>query len=264
MKELKYYCFDFDDNILHLDTKILIEKYEDDIWKESLVSTEEYASIRMSENVRFINDDIESAFINFTDKTKDGDKKFLIDAKNALEKELYAPSWNKLIECLTNGNIFAIITARGHEPRSIRYVIEYIIDNYVDKKEMVKYLKSFFKLFSKSYTSLTDEELISKYLDTCYYYGVTSDSFRKIIDSNMSSPEEGKVIAMEKFVSKVDSFAKKIDRIANIGFSDDDIKNVKKIKNLFEKDLSNTYPNIKFNIYNTNDKDIPHGIRYKI
>jgi hypothetical protein len=46
----------------------------------------------------------------------EGDKKFVLDSMLAQP----GPSWNDFVECINGGSIFAIITARGHNPKTLR------------------------------------------------------------------------------------------------------------------------------------------------
>ena len=49
-RDFKYYIFDWDDNILHMPTKIRMEHLEDDgTWKPVEVSTSTFALVRADE-----------------------------------------------------------------------------------------------------------------------------------------------------------------------------------------------------------------------
>ena len=79
---LLYYAFDWDDNILMMPTKILMQKRVDDEWVDQPVSTAEFAEVRSdTENWRI---DYDIAFIEFRDQGSRGDNAFLEDAKSAL------------------------------------------------------------------------------------------------------------------------------------------------------------------------------------
>ena len=46
-RDFKYYIFDWDDNILHMPTKIKLEHLDDDgVWREVEVSTSTFALVR--------------------------------------------------------------------------------------------------------------------------------------------------------------------------------------------------------------------------
>ena len=63
----------------------------------------------------------ENPFRNF--KT-DGDKDFIIDAMRAKE----GPAFGDFREAINNGSIFSIITARGHNPETLKQAVyNYIV-----------------------------------------------------------------------------------------------------------------------------------------
>ena len=122
--EMKYYAFDWDDNIVHMPTKIILL---DDDGNEVSMSTEdfaEYRSIIGKEDFEYDGNKIvgyaEDPFRNFRTK---GDKQFLIDTMTAKK----GPAFNDFKEAINNGSIFAIITARGHNPNTIkqRFIIHH-------------------------------------------------------------------------------------------------------------------------------------------
>lgn len=115
--DLKYYAFDWDDNIVHMPTKIVLEDTSGD---EVEMSTEDFATYRdrignepFDYMGRTIKGYAEKPFRNFK---VEGDKQFLIDAMRAKP----GPAWDDFKEAINNGSIFAIITARGHNPKTIK------------------------------------------------------------------------------------------------------------------------------------------------
>src|ERR1035437_2422076 len=116
-RSLAYAAYDWDDNLLHMGTKIHMEKKDGDSWIPVDLSTEEFAKARGDkENYRYASD----AFAEFGDSGKRGSNAFLEDVKQAISKGRFAPSWSKFKQTLIDGSIFAIITARGHEPETIK------------------------------------------------------------------------------------------------------------------------------------------------
>ena len=240
--DLKYYAFDWDDNIVHMPTKIVVE---DEMGDEISMSTEDFATYRerigkepFMYKGRKIVGFADNPFRNFR---VEGDKQFLIDAMRAK----VGPAWDDFKEAINNGSIFAIITARGHNPKTIKEgVYNYIINNFegIDKKELIKNLKKYREFVGEE--EMTDEELIRSYLELNKYNPVSFG------EGSAANPEELKVVAMEDFVRYVKSMAALLQKsavlkkdIANkfsprmplIGFSDDDIKNVDVMKKHFDK-----------------------------
>ena len=115
-KQLLYYAFDWDDNILSMPTVIHMDHLIDGDWVPEDVSTADFAKVRGdSENWRVINGDPAAAFSEFRDNGPRGMNAFLEDVKKAISMKRFGPAWSDFIECLSNGSVFAIITARGHE-----------------------------------------------------------------------------------------------------------------------------------------------------
>jgi hypothetical protein len=266
---LLYYALDFDDNILFMPTKIHMEKLIDGEWVPMSISTAEFAEVRGDvDNWRILNNNPDDAFCEFRDSGPRGETAFLEDIKSAISSNKLGPSWDDFIECLTNGSLFAIITARGHEPEAMRMGVEWIIDNILSEKELYEMYNNLLK-FAYLFKSEgdfdrilrgkpSDNELIKIYLDNCDYVGVSAPSR----GGSPSNPEKAKEDALLEFKSKVDKFASSIGVKAKIGFSDDDLKNVKHIEDLADRLNNEQFPNIiKFVIKGTKD---PGNITKKV
>lgn len=249
--DMKYYAFDWDDNIVHMPTKIIVKNEEGD---EIGMSTDDFAEYRNKigkEPFDYKGDKIvgfaSDAFRNFRTA---GDKDFLIDSLSAKE----GPAFDDFKESINNGSVFAIITARGHNPNTIKQAIyNYIISGFggIDKNELIKNLKKY-RTFADE-DELSDNELIQSYLEMNKYHPV---SFGEE-GGSASNPEELKVRAMQDFVEYIRGLAgvlhKKaylkndisnnfIPKMPVIGFSDDDIRNVEVMKKYFkDKPIVKTY-----------------------
>lgn len=248
---LLYYAFDWDDNILNMPTVIHMEKKDGDVWIPIDVSTSEFALVRNDkENYRVINNNPDEAFSEFRDNGPRGVEAFLTDVKSAIYKKRFGPAWNDFIECLTHGSLFAIITARGHESEAIRMGIEWIIDNVLTEEQqnqMYNYLLKYAYIFKyednherilKGIPS--KNKLFKTYLDNCDLVGVSSPSR----GGSPANPEKAKEDALLEFKNKVNKFASSVGLKAKIGFSDDDMKNVKHIEDLVNNLQHERFPNI--------------------
>lgn len=277
--ELHYYALDWDDNILHMPTKILMDKKEDGEWVPVDISTAEFAIVRNDkDNYRLRDEDPKKAFSEFRDTGKRGNLAFLEDVKKAIYKKSLAPSWNAFLKCLSEGALFAIITARGHEPESIRMGVEWIIDNILTKTpssnpnfsladEMFQHLRKYHYMFGMSTYEETqlkgvpsENELVSKYLDKCGFYGVSSDSFAKDFgQASAANPEVAKELALNYFIEQCNEFGKRIGaKTVSVGFSDDDPKNVEHVEKFFKEKLPNMN-GVKLSLYKTTDPKIEGG-----
>ena len=261
---LDYYCFDWDDNLLRMPTKINMQKRVGDGWKDEPVSTEMFAEIRSDkDNWR----PTSLAFVEFGDNGPRGDEAFIEDVIESIGGSKYpqdpvnmAPSWNKFIQCLESGSIFSIITARGHKPETLRGGVEWIIDNYLDysqKKNMYNNCLTFNYMFKSdgkfdpSYENISRHPLISSWLDNCGFYGVSYPGFiSKYPSGGAESPEIGKEIALKEFIQKGAEFASKIGAKFKCGMSDDDLKNVLHMKTVLSE-LKKLYPESELTIIDT-------------
>ncbi len=269
IEPLKYYAFDWDDNILNMPTVIHMEKLVNGEWTPTDVSTAEFATVRNDAvNWRILNNDPDLAFSEFRDFGPRGKTAFLEDAKKAISSGNLGPAWHDFIECLINASLFAIITARGHESDAMRLAIEYIIDNVLNKEEqyeMYNNLKKFSYLFNDHVEhdrimsgKPSDNILVKDYLDRCEFVGVSSPSR----GGSPSNPEHAKEEVLMEFNDKINRLASSIGTQALIGFSDDDLKNVKHIEDLIDNLHKERFPNIsKFVVKGTKD---PMNITKKI
>ena len=269
---MRYYAFDWDDNILMMPTKIRMEHLVDGEWIPEQVSTEKFAIVRNDkENWRVEKDKKGNitAYLEFRDFGPRGKNAFMEDMKTALDNGKFGPSWKKFLQCLINGNIFAIITARGHEPEVIREGVEYIIDEFLteeEQNEMAANLMGFRHLFDEEdiLENISFEHLVEDYLDYCDFIGVTSDSFaKKQGGGDPGSPEKLKIAALNDFIEKIEYYGEEVGGEVRLGFSDDDPKNVENVEKHFGE-ISPLYKEIIFNVINTNDPNIEGGVKKRI
>lgn len=249
---LLYYALDFDDNILYMPTVIHMEKLVDGEWIPTDVSTAEFAQVRSDvDNWRILNNSAEDAFSDFRDNGPSGPDAFITDMKKAISQKRFGPSWNDFIECLSNGSLFAIITARGHESETMRRGIEWLIDNVLTQEQLYEMYNHLLKFayFFKHEGELprmlkgkpSENPLVQEYLNNCHFVGVSAPSR----GGSPSNPEKAKEEALLEFKSKINSFAERLGMKAKIGFSDDDLKNVKHIEDLVDNLHHEKFPNIK-------------------
>ena len=148
-----------------------------------------------------------------------------------------------------------IITARGHEPTSIKNTVKWIIDNYlnnIQKNKMLLNLERFNKLFNIDINNLSDNDIINNYLNICDFIGISSQYFIKNFNNNSNSvkPEDGKALAIKYFVNKINEYGKILNVNISVGFSDDDLKTINHIYSYIQNKLSFEYP-IKYKVYHT-------------
>ena len=271
---LEYLALDWDDNILHMPTMIHMERLVGDNWVREDVSTAKFALIRKDPDWRILPG--EESFGEFRDFGPRGKNAFIEDTKSAINNGDFGPSWDAFIEYLSKGTIFAIITARGHEPEVIRKDVEYIIDNVLDEEQKHSLYANCLKfayLFNNNHDSydripkgvLTQTKLVKDYLDNCDFYGISSKYCKdKFGGGSTLNPEVGKELAIKEFTEKVNDFGKKIGSPSvSLGFSDDDVRTSSHIGNIFSGELALQYA-INYNLYDTSNRNIRGGVRRQI
>jgi len=254
---MKYYAFDWDDNILNMPTVIHMQHLVNGKWINEDVSTSKFAEIRNLDTWR----DYDESYVEFRDFGPRGKNAFIDDCKIAIQNKDFGPVWYKFLKTLIKGSIFAIITARGHEPDTLKEGVHYIIDHILtidEKNEMISNLIAFQDMFIPDFDimkNIDPEILIKAYLDKCDFVGVSSPSFEKKYKENggASNPEKMKIKALQDFIDKINTYGEQVDGIVSLGFSDDDVKNVDKVHKYFNE-ISSLY-NINFNVFDTSNKN---------
>jgi len=242
--DMKYYAFDWDDNILEMPTKIILQ---DENGNEVPMSTEDFAQYRgnLDSKEPFEYDGhmvVGFAANPFRYFTVEGDKNFVVDAMLAK----LGPAWPDFVEAINNGSIFSIVTARGHTPSVIKdTVYNFIASNHkgINSNELVKNLEKYRDL--AGYGEMSKKEMIEEYLDLCRFYPVTYGS------GSATNPEQGKIDALTEFVNYIKEMSKFLKKkaflkneisnnfVPQIGFSDDDLRNLDKVKSHFGDDPEN-------------------------
>jgi hypothetical protein len=244
--DLKYYAFDWDDNIVIMPTQIMLSTEEG---YEVGMSTEDFAEYRQrigQEPFDYKGEIIvgyaEDPYRNFG---VSGDKKFIVDSLLAEP----GPSWSDFVECINGGSIFAIITARGHTPSVLRESIYNMIvtnHNGINAQTLINNLKEYRDLSGE--VMKDDQLLIKEYLDMCKYHPVTYG------EGSASNPEEGKIKALREFINYVKYQSQKLGKkvsftndvtnnfVPQIGFSDDDPGNIESIKSFLDKEYEDESP----------------------
>ena len=290
-RDFKYYIFDWDDNILHMPTKIRMEHLEDDgVWKPVEVSTSTFALVRADEgHYRPPSEGgWAAAFANFEDpknqsEVDDGNNCFILDTLDALEKvehgEKPGPSYNALKKTLREGRLFAIVTARGHSPktieRAVRIFIKYALSEE-EREEMMSNLRGYRQWIDGVGDGEfgTDAEELDYYLGMCRYSAVTYSGFKErmandpiyreklAVATTAARPELAKEFAIRDFVEHVFHMLRRsgqLKRSVSIGFSDDDVGNVKTVSSFIREELSKRFEGIKFVVYDTSDRTLAKG-----
>lgn len=229
--DFKYYAFDWDDNLMYMPTEIIVQSFGGQEIGMGTADFAEYRGLIGKENFDYkghtITDFAENPFRNFGVA---GNEQFVKDAMVAKT----GPSWNDFVECINGGSIFAIITARGHNPETLRDGVEAIVKDGkggLSFESCVDSLKKY-----KGVINGDDEEMFQEYLDLCRFHPVSFG------EGSAANPEEEKIKALEGFIQHVNELSEELkvtmelendiknNFVPMIGFSDDDLKNVENVK----------------------------------
>ena len=233
---MKYYMFDWDDNIMFMPTKIYLETEDG---SELGMGTEDFAHYRENLDPKtgkaYKPFDYEGEMIvglanNPFRDFKSGESEFIRDMNNA---EI-GPAWDDVVEAVNSGSYLAIITARGHNPEVFKKAFYELINNEVEGISIDKFYRSIKERNTKAgeKTSSVEEEL-DDYLDNCLFFPVGF-----YYPNGGIKPEEIKLEAIRMFKSSVEELIGYLNERLMLkgiteyklkpvfGFSDDDLKNI--------------------------------------
>jgi len=269
VQSLSYNIFDWDDNILIMETPLHVQHFEGGKWVDKDIMPAEFAQIRKKYPTDYMDNnewkcDPNYTFIEFRDYGPRGTNAFIEDVKNTINVKSFGPSWEVFLETLKEGRLFAIVTTRGHEPSTLRNAVRYIIENVLsteEQAEMVQNIQNFNELFN-----IQTDDVITQYLSECYFIGMFSQAFQDEFSYNPVGPKlnQGKQDAINKFVNFVRKFAERTELPLKVGFSDDDVNFSGAAKELFmgmEKSLD--FPE-NFYVFDTSDPKLKGGVKMKI
>lgn len=277
-RNLKYYIFDWDDNILRMPTHIHLERrLANGTWVPHLVSTSLYAVIR-NDTVNYRppgGTDWERAFVEFRDFATDDESKFLTDARTAIDHVLAGktevpPSFRTFKKTLVEGRIFAIVTARGHKPETLRKGVEMFIDRILtdaEKAEMLYNLRGYIACYDGPARNdrMTDADVLANYLSLNKYHAVTSPAFEALVVragiTNAQKSETRKQFAIRDFLEHLFHILERTGatKPVSVGFSDDDPANVRAVSDYITQEVAHKFPGVKFVVYDTSDPSIEKG-----
>jgi len=276
-RDLKYYIFDWDDNVLHMPTYIHLErKLANGSWVPHAVSTSLFSIIRNdTATYRPPEGDWEKAFCEFRDFAGDAESKFLKDAKVAIDRLLDGtskapPSFNTFRKALIEGRLFAIVTARGHRSDTLRKGVELFIGRVLGDSEKATMLSNL-RGYIASYLGeaalqqyATDDDVLNYYLSLNRYHAVTSPQFRKIIEGKVPDVNQSEVckqFAILDFIEHLFGIIEQngMRKPISIGFSDDDRANLDAVTAFIRDRLGSHFPAVRFVVYDTSDPSLEKG-----
>lgn len=248
--KLKYCIFDWDDNVVHMPTKIWMQ---DASGTPLPLSTAEFARRRGEAGLGLLRGDAKEAFREFGDTHGD----FKGDLEVALKGHGWqGPAFGTFKQAVLQGQLFAIVTARGQCEATLRKGVEHLINAMLSGEERQTMICSLRDRGIVAQEEVSDDAALQRFLSLCHFVGVTSPEFLKSVGRPISS-EEGKKLAIRTFVQHIlDKYGTAVagdsrhTRIS-FGMSDDDAGNVHAIEAFMRDELSVAYPRVKFVMFDT-------------
>jgi hypothetical protein len=208
----RIFIFDFDVNLLHLDTKINL--LIDNEYKQ--ITGEQWATLKYQTDRYSL---LPTSFDNFNDGPfNNWGLDFIDEALLSFNLHKFGPSWHTFIQAIEDKQHIAIITARGHEVGIFHDLFQKICD-----------------LLNITYS----EKLV-------HIYPVNNPLFINK-DKNVHELKEK---YFKEYLEKFDT-----DKEYQIGFSDDDLGNIKHFYGVADE-LSKKYKKWKFYIFDTSNNQI--------
>jgi hypothetical protein len=139
-----FYFFDFDDNIVHLNTKIIlfhkITGVEHEVPTAEFPVISKLLSVKDSEWAAYAireDDPYRGSFRNFREIPRDLLEKnqsqpLILDMLEVLQNpfsEWRGPSWSFFAKAVNNNRPISVITARGHHPHTIRRAVNLLVQS---------------------------------------------------------------------------------------------------------------------------------------
>ncbi len=235
-----FYFFDFDDNVVHLPTEIILfSKTNPD--QNRRISTEHFAKIQHEigkpetdwHMFETRDDPKEGSFQRFREQPHLGlnDQPLIEDMIAALKHpfvEWRGPSWDFFVHAVNNNRPISVITARGHHPHTIRRAI----DKLVLSRDLGAH---------PNYLSL---------------YPVSYPAIRNTLEnssSNLSTAELKKRAIHRAVKDAMECYGE--NPFHRFGMSDDDPENVRLIREAM-KELKLLYPQNAFFVISTFERKV--------
>lgn len=192
-----------------------------------------------------------------------GSGAFLSDAKISINNKSFGPCWKTFLDTIINGEIFLIVTARGHSSEVIKSAVRYIIDTQLTKQQLRTMYKNVLYLAGLYHGKRPNiSTFIDVYLSYCDFMGANSPDFEHKFNlpTETTDTEYSKEIIVRSFIDKINDNNREIGYKIMIGFSDDDKGNIKRITD-FINQKDNWENIVSFRIYDTSN---PNKIKKKI
>ncbi|MDO8519770.1 MAG: DUF2779 domain-containing protein, partial [Deltaproteobacteria bacterium] len=245
------YGFDWDDNVLIMTTKILMDVRDGDLWRPVDVTTEEFARLGLLRNpdYRLRDDNPAIGYSNFRIP-----EAFIADVDTALRHRRFGPSFQNFWNALFYAQPAAIITSRGHPTGAMLEGIRHVIAATFTRQDRELMAKNIRYRFPEM-NGRCDAEALEYYLSTIQMFGINSKEFVERFAITHETMEQRKAMAVRAYVEGVAKVwadvAQKERKEIYVGFSDDDPAYAKAAVQVMMDELALAFPHLRLVVYET-------------
>ncbi len=250
----KAYAFDIDENLLHTNCTVFVER-----WNGSKLETceipESELKAKLADGRTYPNNDPEECFRNM----RFGNGKLTQDLFDALAAGAYGPAWERFKLANLQASPIGIITARGHPIEDLKAAHRAILHEVFTTEEKEQFLEQM-KLRLGDYHASADH-LIRDFFDMNYYAACANRAYSESLKIPFeTSSAKKKVLAFHKFIEHIvnlnqEKLMNPYHKALKIWFSDDSLENLSAIEEAVQNRFVLSYPEITFALYNTNNPD---------
>lgn len=193
----KAYAFDIDENLLHTNCTVFVER-----WNGSKLETceipESELKAKLADGRTYPNNDPEECFRNM----RFGNGKLTQDLFDALAAGAYGPAWERFKLANLQASPIGIITARGHPIEDIKSAHQALLYEAFTLEEREQFLEQM-KLRLGDYHASADH-LIQNFFDTNYYAACANRTYSDSLNLPFDTPSpKKKVFAFNKFIEHI-------------------------------------------------------------
>ena len=196
-KSHKAYAFDIDENLLHTNCTVFVERWNGSEFERCEIPESELKA-KLEEGRIYPNNDPEECYRNM----RLGNRKLTQDLFDALDAGAYGPAWEKFKIANLQASPIGIITARGHPIEDLKAAHRTILHEVFTIEEREQFLEQM-KLRLGLYRTSADE-LIQSFFDMNYYAACANRAYSDSLQIAFDTPSpKKKVYAFHKFIEHV-------------------------------------------------------------
>jgi len=193
----KAYAFDIDENLLHTNCTVFVER-----WNGSKLETceipETELKAKLEEGRIYPDNDPEECFRNM----RLGNEKLTQDLFDALAAGAYGPAWERFKLANLQASPIGIITARGHPIEDLKAAHRAILHEVFTTEEKEQFLEQM-KLRLGDYRA-SEDHLIHDFFDMNYYAACANRTYSDSLNLPFDTPSpKKKVFAFNKFIEHI-------------------------------------------------------------